>query len=425
MKTALFVLLAAGVIGTAGAFSFSGRSETGTTSAIEKGVSTSSVIERTEAAEPTVSTTAFASPQSSREPASPEASIPDSAREPSPPAAPVDTSGWTSFADMDLADYVTDSAGLVQGQPGSMRVVCFTSHFSYDDPIVFPGEQGAAHLHMYWGNTLADYASTHESLTQTGKGTCNGGELNRSAYWIPALIDPQGRARLPLYNEIYYKSGPMHGQEISELPEGLRMIAGNAMAMSVDDNDAQFGWHCGFPGNYPLQYGNGPTIPDCEAGDALTLSLAFPQCWDGENLDAPNHRDHMAYSTIQGAISVCPTSHPVILPQITYNIYWNNSDQRTGGWHLASDRHEGHSVPGGTTTHGDWFGAWHPEVMSIFVRECNNRDHDCAGATISPTQRLAEPTEFGINDGEDIYNPARPPQTVTVADIPKPPADQG
>ncbi len=36
---------------------------------------------------------------------------------------------------------------------GQFRIQCQWSHFGYDDPIVRPGSPGAAHLHMFWGNT--------------------------------------------------------------------------------------------------------------------------------------------------------------------------------------------------------------------------------------------------------------------------------
>ncbi len=50
----------------------------------------------------------------------------------------------------------------------------------------------------------------------------------------------------------------------------------------------------------------------------FVMSVEFPQCWDGERLDAPDHQSHMAYAdiNIEGG---CPPSHPVPLPQITQN----------------------------------------------------------------------------------------------------------
>jgi hypothetical protein len=40
----------------------------------------------------------------------------------------------------------------------------------------------------------------------------------------------------------------------------------------------------------------GNAIPkNCQPGDELWARIAFPQCWDGVNLDSPDHKSHMAY----------------------------------------------------------------------------------------------------------------------------------
>ena len=50
----------------------------------------------------------------------------------------------------------------------SFRITCTFSHMNYDDPIVFPGKQGATHLHTFFGNTAVNYASTQQSIESTG-----------------------------------------------------------------------------------------------------------------------------------------------------------------------------------------------------------------------------------------------------------------
>lgn len=55
--------------------------------------------------------------------------------------------------------------------------------------------------------------------------------------------------------------------------------------------------------------------------------LAYPSfsCWDGKNLDSPDHQSHVAYSSGSGATGggACPSTHPVKLPQIMYELMWN------------------------------------------------------------------------------------------------------
>lgn len=47
---------------------------------------------------------------------------------------------------------------------GQFVVRCGYSHSLPDDPIVFPGQQGASHLHDFFGNTATDAFSTQASL---------------------------------------------------------------------------------------------------------------------------------------------------------------------------------------------------------------------------------------------------------------------
>ena len=40
--------------------------------------------------------------------------------------------------------------------------------------------------------------------------------------------------------------------------------------------------------------------------------MTFPDCWDGAHLHSDDHREHMAYSGVDG----CPAGHPVAVPQL-------------------------------------------------------------------------------------------------------------
>jgi hypothetical protein len=49
------------------------------------------------------------------------------------------------------------------------------------------------------------------------------------------------------------------------------------------------------------------------------------RCWDGVNLDSPDHRSHVAYPESGSFESggPCPASHPVHIPQILYEVAWD------------------------------------------------------------------------------------------------------
>lgn len=51
------------------------------------------------------------------------------------------------------------------------------------------------------------------------------------------------------------------------------------------------------------------------------------RCWDGVNLDSPDHKSHVAFPA-NGSFemgSACPESHPVKIPQLFYEIMWNTT----------------------------------------------------------------------------------------------------
>lgn len=260
---------------------------------------------------------------------------------------------------------------------GAFRTSCERSHYSHDDPIVFPGKVGATHLHMFFGNTGANAHSTVDSLLNSGNSTCMGGIANRSAYWVPALIDTAtGGPIEPMDIGMYYKGGGpgIDPLSIRELPDGLRILAGNAK--NVPPNGGKFRWQClSFGGVKVTTNTVGSRVPEaCPIGSKLQLEVFFPQCWNGADLDSPDHKSHMAYPNYYTG---CPASHPVPIPEITFNVHWI-----VGDWlpraRLSSDMYDA-SLPAGHSAHGDWFNGWNPAIKAIWTKRCNNDAFDCHG----------------------------------------------
>jgi hypothetical protein len=250
---------------------------------------------------------------------------------------------------------------------GAFRNECSFSHMSSDDPIVFPGQPGKSHLHTFFGNTAVDAQSTQDSIRTSGNSTCRGGVANRTGYWVPALIDADGHPIEPKALEVYYKSGynGIRAADIKPFPSGLRMVAGSAKSTAAQDIAY---WGCS--NNY---IGHPGSIPACSPGDSVKMTVEFPQCWDGTNLDSADHKSHMAYPQ-NGA---CPDTHPVPIPAISFNVLYpvpNGGD--TAGWRLASDMYDA-SMPSGFSAHADWFDGWDPEVVKAFVANCINAAVDC------------------------------------------------
>jgi hypothetical protein len=250
---------------------------------------------------------------------------------------------------------------------GAFRTVCEPSHYAFDDPIVFPGQVGKSHLHVFFGNTLAQAGSTAESLRTTGNSTCRGGTANRSSYWVPAMIDMTGLPVTPSESTIYYKGGfgGVRKQDIKPIPEGLRMIAGDPMNSS-NGGDHVFVCH---KATKPRRHA---IITDCEPGDLLEMNVSFPQCWNGRDLDSPDHKSHMAYPR---APHGCPSSHPVPLAAINFVIlYPLTKPNEAANWRLSSDTYKG---PAGYSAHADWFNGWRKEISDAWTNHCLVPGWDC------------------------------------------------
>lgn len=258
-----------------------------------------------------------------------------------------------------LAPVVACSAAVGALLPGSVSgaaddprftVRCEMSHRAKDDPIVHPGKHGASHAHDFVGNTGTDATSTPRTLRRRGDTTCSNA-ADRSAYWVPSLT-VAGYRTSPDSVKAYYEEAGRTGTAIVAMPPGLRMIAGDARATAPQSLDV-VAWDCGAGEDQTAPVAEPPSCPDGE----LLLHVRFPDCWDGESLDAADHRAHVAY---HGADGRCPPTHPVAIPRLRLKVAYESEGGR--GAKLSS----GSPI----TAHADFLNAWKPAEHHRLLRDC-------------------------------------------------------
>ena len=239
-----------------------------------------------------------------------------------------------------------------------------------DDPIVFPGQPGAAHMHVFTGNTSVDAYSTQGSL-EAGSTNCL---LDRdtATYWMPQLYAENGSAVLPYHARAYYRAGTLN--QVSYIPRGLKIIAGDAKA-TTPQNKGIAGWQCRTVSPDEVAIAKQATIPTCASTDLLEASVVFPNCWDGVNLDSADHKSHMSYSNADGKPDDCDTAHPVIIPQLTVAYRYKPGTTNSNAY-LSS----GNS---GLTLHADFWNAWHQPTLDALVDRCINDGVHCGD--VSPS----------------------------------------
>jgi len=223
---------------------------------------------------------------------------------------------------------------------GLMVSVCKFSHRSNDDPIVYPGQPGAAHTHDFFGNVSTDANSTVDSLT--GQATTCGVAGDTAAYWAPTL-NVNGVPVRPGAMFAYYSvfgNDPVH-----TLPIGLKMLA-------KGKNNVRFSCF-----RHSMPTGAFAKMPTCKPTDMMSVGINFPSCWNGVDLDSDDHMSHMAYPSN----GVCPAGYPVKVPRLAIWVMYK-------------------AVPKGSlitlssglldTAHADYINSWNPQTLATLEHFC-------------------------------------------------------
>lgn len=355
------------------------------------------------------------------------------------------TYGALPLPDVSYYTNIKDNGASPSSVLGQFRFQGAPSHFLKDDPIVFPNQPGASHLHMFFGNTRADAYSTVGTGNQTdllvrGASTVQGGKgANPSSYWVPALVDgPLGgcgnerKIILPDVITIYYKSRKLYAMKM--VPAGLQIIGGNIphtpnpngmvhnmIIKNSSGGDRREGARWGFYDN-GLITGGGPTIPQSNPGGHkyIRAAIGFPQCFkanpDGSFVfSSPNNLDHQHLLEDSGGWNRddldCPGSHPnrIAKVEILLDYRWPaNGD--VSGWRLSSDMGANTDAqvpyPGGSL-HGDILFAWNEKVQKAWKDECMdpNDPRNCSIGQTGTNYNLDRIANTGTITNQIYYGP--------------------
>lgn len=324
---------------------------------------------------------------------------------PDPMVSPSLTGLATIPSNFNIATLLAPSAIPPSAAPdvvGAFRFICMPGQLRYDDPIVYPNQPGASHLHQFFGNDTADASSTYASLRAKGNSSCMS-PLNRSAYWMPAMLNGKGKVVLPDYVTIYYKRRPLTDPIVSDpkhpkyqgkgikLPNGIRFIFGRDMLNLAGPTTGAFYYACDGPNSSQTHYRNLEEVQAaCPAGNRIGAVINAPDCWDGKNLDTPDHRSHVAFGSYGSAgYYKCPTSHPYVIPAFTMGAWFTQADGEL--YSLTSDPMD--TSPGhkrGDTFHADFFMAWDPVAHDMWEKGCIDKMLNCSAGELGNGQQLKQ-----------------------------------
>jgi uncharacterized protein DUF1996 len=237
------------------------------------------------------------------------------------------------------------SAQTIQNPDHSYFIArCDFSHRSYDDPIVYPDQPGAAHRHDFFGNKSTNYQSTYNKLLAANTTCLRSGD--KSAYWIPT-VKWNGQTLKADRGLFYYGAGNKDPAKVKAPPAGLKVVA-----------DTHATWRCQTDAAFT-------EVPPTQCPDGqLNVHIDFPDCSDGRR-DSADHRKHMAYSVrpSDGGPNQCPDAHPTPVPMLTVSIRFP-IPTTAGTVTLSSGA--------ASTMHSDFFNAWSQETLERLVMNCIN-----------------------------------------------------
>jgi hypothetical protein len=250
---------------------------------------------------------------------------------------------WKTLALALLVGY-----GSGQGTAPMMRFECSQLVVERLDPLVNPGSVPSPHLHqIVGGNSFKPSMDpkTHDLPTASTCTSCTFSE-DFSNYWTAVLYF---RARNGTFKRVpqsvseglrgiggitvYYIPSTNNQSTVTAFKPGFRMLVGDAASnspgpsrkvchrcMPVSGDNSNI--NCGSP--------DAQTFPTGFCVGGIRSIITFPTCWDGTNLDSPDHKSHVTYATGSAANDVgptgsCPASHPVVIPQVMYEVMWDVS----------------------------------------------------------------------------------------------------
>jgi hypothetical protein len=258
------------------------------------------------------------------------------------------------------------------------------------DPIISPGKV-SNHLHTIMGGNGFDFTMDYNS---TQASTCSSCTVigDNSNYWTPTLWFQHQNGTFESVNQVggmlvYYLQRGGNGEKIKAFPPGFRMVAGNPFKRSGGNDFASqaISYNC-------LDY-NGPAkpetpnFPNYNCPNGLRAQVFFPSCWNGKDLDTPDHMSHMSYPANSYNSGACPPDFPVHLVSIFFEVIWDTGkfanqwygDSQPFIWSMGD--------PTGYGGHGDFVMGWEEDILQSAVDTCTNdsgRVEDCPVFNLIP-----------------------------------------
>ncbi|MFC8607238.1 DUF1996 domain-containing protein, partial [Streptomyces olivaceus] len=220
------------------------------------------------------------------------------------------------------------------GSTGSFTAVCGVNEnnlFNSDNLIVAPGvDNGAHHTHDYVGNQNNNAFSSDDDLAGADTSCQNQGD--KSTYYWPVLRLQDGTqefdandlgggaegnvGKILKATEAEIKFVGNQQSDVVAMPKFLRIITGDAKAFTNGVANANSSFSC--TGFEDRQVTDKYVL--CPEGSQVVRTSNFQSCWDGQNIDSANHRDHVAFVQQDGSCANGFQAIPQLQVRLVYDV---------------------------------------------------------------------------------------------------------
>ncbi|QFU93507.1 DUF1996 domain-containing protein [Amycolatopsis sp. YIM 10] len=175
----------------------------------------------------------------------------------------------------------------------------------------------------------------------------------------------EGEIQRPSVVDITFRGSPV--TEVEAMPKFLRVLYGDAKVSTNGPGNARESWTCtGFEDQVRID-----KYTICPEGSDVMRVHDFPSCWDGQNIDSENHRDHIVYPNENGQCEDGFTAVPQLRISLTYEI--PREVQLAGQYKVDAFPEEDHNP---FSDHDDFANVMSNAIMNRVV-DCINSGRTC------------------------------------------------
>jgi hypothetical protein len=336
---------------------------------------------------------------------------------------------------------------IAQTNKGSdfLRFACAQLVIDQVDPLVNPGMVPSTHMHQIVGGSSFNASMDPAVFDPSKTSKCTSCKMSEdfSNYWTASIFFrspengtfkrvPQmanGRLNGSLMEQdggltVYYMR-PFSGtnKSVTVFKPGFRMLAGDSTLRAKASGSMKICHRC-LSKSERTSGGNGAPcastdyaqFPPKPCPGGIRATVIFPSCWDGKNTDSPDHQSHVKYvdgSNLAG--DKCPSTHPVRIPQVMYEIMYDTSSFADAKYYTNGKQPLVYSF-GDTTgygAHGDYLFGWEDSALQ---RAMNALGTNCYSETC-PVLKLqswdnvnacTKAKQANVNTGTDSWLPSLP-----------------